>query len=50
MILLDDRHEVVPPKVEYSLTELRKKIIPILELMHGYGIEYLDAIEKRKED
>lgn len=34
---------VVPPKVVYSLTELGSGIIPILELMHGFGSEYLGA-------
>lgn len=33
----------VPPKVEYALTSLGKKIIPILELMHGFGAEYLES-------
>ena len=42
-------YPIVPPKVEYSLTELGKKIIPILELMHGYGIEYLESKEEREE-
>lgn len=41
-------YPIVPPKVEYSLTELGKKIIPILELMHGYGIEYLESKEERQ--
>lgn len=36
-------YPVVPPKVEYSLTELGEKIIPVLELMHGYGADYLTA-------
>lgn len=40
-------HPVVPPKVEYGLTELGKKIIPILELMHGFGGEYLVAHEDK---
>lgn len=35
-------YPIVPPKVEYSLTELGKKVIPILELMHEYGVEYLN--------
>lgn len=34
-------HPVVPPKVEYSLTETGKKIIPILKMMHNFGSEYL---------
>jgi DNA-binding HxlR family transcriptional regulator len=33
---------VVPPKVEYGLTEVGKRIIPILKMMHGFGAEYLN--------
>lgn len=36
-------YPVVPPKVEYGLTELGKKIIPILEMMHEFGVEYLET-------
>ncbi|MBM7868668.1 DNA-binding HxlR family transcriptional regulator [Clostridium pascui] len=36
-------YPVVPPKVEYGLTEFGKKIIPILEMMHEFGVEYLEA-------
>lgn len=35
-------YPVVPPKVEYGLTELGEKIMPILEMMHGFGAEYLE--------
>lgn len=35
-------YPVVPPKVEYSLTELGKNLIPILEMMHKFGAEYLE--------
>ena len=35
-------YPVVPPKVEYGLTELGKKIIPILHMMHSFGSEYLN--------
>jgi DNA-binding HxlR family transcriptional regulator len=41
-------YPVVPPKVEYGLTELGKKIIPILEKMHEFGIEFLN--EKNKDN
>lgn len=30
----------VPPKVEYSLTEIGKSIIPMLEQMYSFGIDY----------
>lgn len=35
-------YPVVPPKVEYSLTAVGKKLIPILEMMHKFGSDYLD--------
>lgn len=35
-------YPVVPPKVEYSLTGLGEKIIPILEAMHNFGSMFLD--------
>lgn len=35
-------YPVVPPKVEYSLTDVGKKIISILKIMHGFGAEYLN--------
>lgn len=35
-------YPVVPPKVEYGLTELGQRIIPILEKMHSFGVEYLE--------
>jgi DNA-binding HxlR family transcriptional regulator len=34
-------YPVVPPKVEYGLTEMGGKLIPILEMMHKFGVEYL---------
>jgi len=35
---------VVPPKVEYSLTELGKSIRPVLEAMYGWGTDYLRGL------
>jgi DNA-binding HxlR family transcriptional regulator len=35
-------YPVVPLKVEYRLTEVGKKIIPLLEMMHGFGAEYFE--------
>ncbi|WP_066890947.1 helix-turn-helix domain-containing protein [Clostridium nigeriense] len=34
-------YPVVPPKVEYGLTDIGNKIIPVLEAMHSYGEEYI---------
>ena len=34
-------YPVVPAKVEYGLTEIGLKIIPVLRAMHNYGEEYI---------
>jgi len=34
-------YPVIPPRVEYGLTEVGQKIIPILEMMHQFGAKYL---------
>lgn len=33
-------YEVVPPKVEYSLTEEGRKLLPIMEAMSNYGEKF----------
>lgn len=33
-------YPVIPPKVEYGLTDIGKEIIPLLETMYTFGIEY----------
>lgn len=35
-------YPVVPPKVEYSLSELGQSIHPILECMYNWGTDYLE--------
>lgn len=43
-------YPVVPPKVEYGLTDFGRKIIPLLEMMHHFGAEYLESrAELRKQ-
>ena len=48
-------YPVVPPKVEYSLTEYGNEILPILKLIHEFGdnmyVQYEkdDLIEKLEE-
>ncbi|MFC4803252.1 winged helix-turn-helix transcriptional regulator [Neobacillus sp. GCM10023253] len=43
-------YPVVPPKVEYSLTEQGKTLLPILESMYEWGKSYMDTVlvEKKK--
>ena len=36
-------YPVVPPKTEYSLTELGLSLMPVIEHMCSWGISYMDA-------
>ncbi|MBQ8358922.1 MAG: helix-turn-helix transcriptional regulator [Oscillospiraceae bacterium] len=36
-------YPVVPPKVEYSLTELGRSLMPVLVAMRNWGSEYLHS-------
>ena len=36
-------YPVIPPKVEYSLTELGKSLMPVLYAMRDWGADYLRA-------
>ena len=40
-LVLREVYPVIPPKVEYSLTELGKSLLPILVAMRDWGAEYL---------
>ena len=37
----------IPPRVEYSLTDLGKSLIPVLGNLIGWALENFDAIAKR---
>ncbi|WP_212904700.1 winged helix-turn-helix transcriptional regulator [Clostridium polyendosporum] len=43
-------YAVVPPKVEYGLTEVGKNLIPILGMMHSFGSEYLNKGLDKQEN
>ncbi|MEY8760579.1 winged helix-turn-helix transcriptional regulator [Chryseobacterium tongliaoense] len=38
--------EQVPPKVEYSLTELGESLLPIIDMMDSWGNEHRPFLEK----
>lgn len=44
-------YPVVPPKVEYSITEKGRKAIPIIDTIRNYGLELMKAegIEHKKK-
>ena len=43
-------YDVIPPKVEYSLTELRKSSLPILNSLHYWGKSKKRTIDKVVEN
>lgn len=40
-------YPVVPPKVEYSLTEYGRTLVPILEAMHEWGSSHVIHMRER---
>ncbi|PLS14772.1 HxlR family transcriptional regulator [Bacillus sp. M6-12] len=53
LIVHREVYPVVPPKVEYSLTEQGQSLMPILDSMYKWGKNYmenvLDSTEKEKK-
>ena len=43
-------YPVVPPKVEYSLTDQGRTLMPILESMYSWGKNYKEFIEEHVDD
>ncbi|ART74898.1 winged helix-turn-helix transcriptional regulator [Sutcliffiella horikoshii] len=37
-------YPVVPPKVEYSLTEQGRSLMPILDAMYNWGKDYMETV------
>lgn len=42
-------YPVVPPKVEYSLTPFGRTLLPVIESMHHWGVEYAHECERSKQ-
>ena len=40
------QYESIPPKVEYSLTEIGQKFHPVIEAIEDWGNEYIDLLNK----
>ncbi|MEL7567362.1 MAG: helix-turn-helix domain-containing protein [Dehalobacterium sp.] len=40
----------VPPKVEYSLTDAGKSLLPILALLCQWGLDYINKVESTNKE
>ena len=40
-------YPIIPPKVEYSLTEHGEELIPIIDSLHEWGIRHKEHIQKK---
>ena len=43
------QYETIPPKVEYSLTEIGHKFHPVVAAMEAWGNEYIQYLAKKEE-
>lgn len=43
------QYESIPPKVEYSLTEIGKKFHPVMEALKVWGQEYISYMEETEK-
>ncbi|EGY79520.1 winged helix-turn-helix transcriptional regulator [Peptoniphilus indolicus] len=43
MLIHREVYPVVPPKVEYSLTELGESLLPILNAMYNWGSDFMKS-------
>jgi DNA-binding HxlR family transcriptional regulator len=48
LIIHREVYPVVPPKVEYSLTEHGQSLMPILESMYEWGKNYMETVLNKK--
>lgn len=51
-LIIRTQYESIPPKVEYSLTEIGRKFHPAMEALQQWGeeyIEYMNQIESEEE-
>ena len=39
------QYEAIPPRVEYSLTEIGQKFSPVLDALSNWGMEYISYME-----
>lgn len=44
------QYESIPPRVEYSLTEIGRKFHPVVVAMEAWGNEYINYMKRKSEE
>lgn len=44
------QYESIPPRVEYSLTEMGRKFHPVIEALQNWGQEYIDFLQTQTKN
>ena len=47
-LILRKEYPQIPPKVEYSLTEIGEKFAPVLESIRVWGLEYIRYMQAKQ--
>lgn len=48
-LVVRKQYESIPPKVEYSLTEIGKKFRPVTDALQKWGQEYIDFLKSNSQ-
>lgn len=44
------QYESIPPRVEYSLTDMGRKIHPVIEALQDWGQDYIEFLRTKKDN
>lgn len=45
-LIVRKEYPQVPPKVEYSLSEIGEKFLPVLDCLEEWGMEYIEYMNE----
>jgi len=48
-LIIRKAYNQIPPKVEYSLSELGLKFLPVLTALESWGNDYIDYLKAREK-
>jgi len=49
-LIIRTAYNQIPPKVEYSLSEIGRAFLPVLDALEGWGSRYIEYLNQKKEN